>query len=364
VVISSSRRTRASKCALAAAFFGACNSFDGPPSGDPGAAPCCFDRGQGPPPVTEPPNFGFDGFLEIPPPEPCDYTQLLATDLEPAFGLAGARFIGFFEEGIIGQLPSGETFLVFWPSGGLVRMAEGDADLRFRDASAGYVLACSAYECALLEGDWTRPGFLRRIPGGTVPGGAQWSWLRWDSFLLCVLNESGAEVCFDRVAWTTDDGGVLVSDSSADAGSPDSESFEAGSDAGFLPSEAGADAGSHSSKSGADASSARDAGAGPGSPPPPAEPECQSPVYCDSPDLSDDPLCLYAHTPSGWLYGVTRAGRMVEANYDGGGTARCSSVTPPFGAPVGLARATCGIWHHTVLLTAEGLYETCGCAYN
>ena len=61
------------------------------------------------------------------------------------------------------------------------------------------------------------------------------------------------------------------------------------------------------------------------------------------------------------MWGVTVAGRMIKGTIDDAGLARCTA-SPPFGSPVGLASASCGIVSHVVLLTADGMYETCGCA--
>ena len=86
---------------------------------------------------------------------------------------------------------------------------------------------------------------------------------------------------------------------------------------------------------------------------------CDAPIYCSDPELANDPLCYHSGRDS-YFQGVTVSGRMIKGNLTDGGVAHCSA-SPPFGKPVGLSSSGCGIMSHIVMLTADGLYETCGC---
>jgi hypothetical protein len=260
----------------------------------------------------------------------CDNPRLTAASLEATVG-GRVRFTGLVDAGIVGELSDGENLLVHFPNVEITRLPPDARALQVRDTNGTYVLGCARSECALLEPDPARSGFLRRVRGGTVPLRGDFRSLVVDGFRLCVSNDERPALCFDRVEWDAADGGTLAS--VADAGALETGPRDGGTrDAAVLPTLA------------------------------PGPPPCAAPIYCDDADLADDPLCYYSFDEqSSYLEGVTVQGRMVLGTYKGTGTAKCSA-SRPYGTPIARASSSCGIARHVVMLTVDGLYETCGCA--
>lgn len=327
---------------VAGAPFAACDPSAGASSyGASDPSPSASGTNDARDVTQHPPPAVFIDAQRLPPAPPfsepsCDYLILSAKVIGDKLG-EPVEFLRFLHDDIVGRFGSGENFLQMLPperfsdSSGLVRMPPDARDLRIRDTHGSHVLGCSLTECALLELDPANRGYFHRLRGGTVPGGTAWNELYIDTFRLCVRDPDAAVLCFDRIDWARADGEIVTS--GRDAGPNRDASIDARVDA--------------------------SASVGDASAPSIEAAPCEAPIYCSDPELANDPLCY--HSGHGFYFqGVTVSGRMIRGNLTDGGVAECSA-SPPFGNPIGLATSGCGLSSHVVMLTVDGLYETCGC---